>query len=156
MSLRDDLLPAIDAIRGIPDQLGTRLYDVSIRVRSWSGSRPAVDNSSSSDADAAFGVDAGTHRTRVVQLTSRDLIASGGNYSDADLKVGPLTPKYAGGGFEPSDFDPEPTSAPVEIFFKIVGPGMRAGGSWFKKINTNVVGTPFRYTFIVRAVAETP
>ena len=155
-TLRDALLPAIDAIRGIPDALGVRLYDVTIRVRTWSGSRPGVDASTSTDADSIFYVDAGTHRTRVVQVTSRDVIASGGMYQDQDLKVGPLTPAYTGGGVDVSLFDPPTGAAPVEVFFKIAGPGMASGGSWFKKINTNTVPSPFGYTFVVRATGETP
>lgn len=155
MTLRSGLLPALDAIRGIPDALGLRLYTVSIRVRTWSGTRPGVDSSTPSDADKYFYVDAGTHRPHVVQVTQRDIIASGGVYQDQDVKVGPITPPYTGGGVDITAFDPAMTSSPVEVFFLISGPGMAAGGSWYRKVGQDV-SRPLSYFFTLRRMAETP
>lgn len=154
MTLRDSLLSTVDKIRGIPDTLGVRLYTVTIRVRTWTGARPGIG--SGVDADSVFWVDGGTHKPRVVQVTSRDVIASGGMYQDQDLKVGPVTPSYSGGGVSVDAIDPPPGVSPAEVFFKIVGPGMESGGSWFKKINTNTLPSPFGYTFVVRATGEAP
>lgn len=155
MALSDDLLPALDSIRGIPDTLGLRLYSVSIRVRTWSGSRPGVDSSTSTDANQYFYVDAGTHRPRVQQVTQRDIIASGGVYQDQDVKVGPITPPYTGGGVDITAFDPNMTASPVEVFFKIEGPGMATGGSWYRKVGQDC-SKPLAYYFTLRRVAETP
>lgn len=158
MTFRTGLLKAIDRVRGIPNRLDLRLYKVSIRVRTWTGSRPGVDSSTSTDADEYFGVDAGTHRARVAQVTQRDIIASGGIYQDQDVKVGPITPPYLGGAANHADitaFDPNPTGSATEVFFKIEGPGMATGGSWFHKVGQDC-SKPFAYYFTLRRVAQTP
>jgi len=159
-TLRDDLLDVADSIRGIPDELGVRLFKVSIRVRTWNGSRPGVDSSSSSDTNTYFWVDGGCHRIRVRQLTQREIIASGGLYTDQDLRIGPITPPYPGprspaNNSAYSIFEPAPNGSPVEIFFKVEGPGMAASGSWFKAIKTDVT-RPFRYEFVVQRTGEVP
>jgi hypothetical protein len=158
LSFRKGMLKVMDVVRSVPGRLDMRQYAVTIRVRTWGGSRPGVDASTSTDVDSQFGVDAGTFNCRVRQLTQRELIASAGNYSDQDLKVGPLTPRYQGGDANKtaiSFLDPPVMTSPTEVFFKITGPGMAAGGSWFKKIGQDV--TPnLTYTFTVRRNGETP
>lgn len=156
-------LKALDKIRGIPGRIklrdeGLRLYTVTIRVRSWSGSRPGVDASTSTDTDKSIWVDGGTHKPRVQQVSQRDIIASGGLYQDQDVKVGPITPLYTGGAADHADitvFDPSNLSAPAEVLFKIEGPGMAAGGSWFKKVGQDV-SKPLAYRFVLRGTGETP
>lgn len=153
-------LRALDKIRGIPGRIklrdeGLRLYTVSIRVRTWSGSRPGVDASTSTDANTYFYVDAGTHRPHVEQVSQRDIIASDGQYQDQDLKVGPITPPYTGGGVDITAFDPTPGNSPTEVFFKIEGPGMATGGSWFRKVGQDV-SHALSYTFVLRRTAEAP
>lgn len=153
-SLRDALLPVVDELRGIPDQLGLRRFDVSIVVRSWSGSRPGLG--ANTDTTKQILVDLGQFSPKVVQVTQKDIIASGGIYNDQDLKVGPITPEFAGSAPNNaaiSDFDPAGNRQ--EVFFKITGPGMETGGSWFKKIGTDT-SKNFRYMFIVRRTAEHP
>lgn len=154
MTFRKGLMPIVDRIRGIPDTLGLRDYTVTIRVRSWSGSRPGVDNSSSSDADTTFWVDGGTHRPRVVQVTQRDIIASGGALQDQDIKVGPVTPSYGGGGVDITTFDPSNLDGPAEVLFKVEGPGMASGGSWFRKVSQDC-SKSFSYFFTLRRTGET-
>lgn len=155
MTLRTGLLKAVDRIRGIPGTLDLRQYTVTIRVRTWTGSRPGVDASTSTDADSSFWVDGGTHRPRVVQVTQKDIIASGGLYQDQDLKVGPITPPYQGGGVDITQFDPNNQSGPAEVLFKVEGLGMAPGGSWYRKVSQDVT-KPFAYTFVLRRSAETP
>jgi hypothetical protein len=153
-------LRALDRIRGLPGRIklrdnGLRLYTVTIRVRTWSGTRPGVDASTSTDADTVFWVDAGTHKTRVVQVTQRDIVASGGVYTDQDVKVGPITPLYTTGGYDITAFDPNETTAPAEVLFRIDGPGMGSSGAWFRKVGQDVT-KPFSYYFTLRRTAETP
>ena len=163
MATGERFLKALDKIRGIPGRIklrdeGLRLYTVAIRVKTWDGSRPGVDNSSSTDADSTFWVDAGTHRPRVVQVTQRDIIMSGGAYQDQDLKVGPITPPYRGGAADNSAigiFDPSPTGQAVEIFFNVQGPGMATGGTWFEKFTMQNT-RPFRYEFVIRRTGRVP
>jgi len=155
-NLRDSLLPALDVIRGIPGQLGMRLYTVTVVQRTWSGVRAGIGNST--DLTSGVKIDLGIYQTKVTQLTQKDVIASGGFYSDQDLKVGPITPPYQGSAADNDAitiFDPLPSSLPVEIFFNIVGPGMPSGGAWCRKIAQDVTKN-LHYTFTVRRTAEIP
>lgn len=156
MSLRTGLLDVIDAVRGIPGALDLRPYKVTVRVRTWTGTRPGIG--ADTDVDKAIWVDAGSHKPRVRQLTQREIIASGGAYQDQDLRIGPITPPYTGGAANntaTSIFDPSPGGTPAEIFFKLEGPGMAAGGSWFKRISGDVT-RPLHYEFVVRRTGEVP
>lgn len=156
LTLRDALLPAIDAIRGIPAQLGLRLYTVAITARTWTGARPGIGTSS--DVTTGIKIDLGIYQTKVTQITERDIIASGGLYNDQDLRVGPITPPFAGSTADNSAisvFDPPVGAAPVELFFLITGPNMPAGGAYFKRIGVDV-SKSFRYMFTIRKTGETP
>lgn len=156
-TLRNSLLPAIDAIRAIPGQLGMRLYAVSIVTRTWTGARPGLGTKT--DAATALTVDRGQYQAKVRQLTERDVIASAGLYNTQQFEIGPLTPGYASnagsGGITPDIIDPAVGSTAIEVFFKVTGPGFPAGGGWFKKVATNVT-KPYRYTFIVEKTAVVP
>lgn len=155
-TLRNSLLPAVDIIRGIPGQLGMRLFTVTITQRSWSGTRAGLG--ANTDTTTGLKVDLGIFQTKVTSITMRDVVASAGLYTDQDMRVGPITPPFAGSvldGDAITVFDPAVGANPTEIFFNIVGPGYPAGGAWFKKISQDV-SKSYRYTFIVRKTAEIP
>jgi hypothetical protein len=155
---RNLLLPVVDKLRGIPGLFGLRLFTVSVVTRTWNGSRPGVDSSTSSDTTTGIKVDVGTYQTKVTQITTRDVIASGGIYTDQDVRVGPITPPYTGSaqdGDAITVFDPAPGVAPAEIFFNIKGPGYPTAGAWFKKLSQDVT-RPMHYEFVLRRSAETP
>ncbi len=165
-TLGTDLLDVLDDIRGIPGELGLRPYKVTVLVRTWNGSRPGVDQSTSTDATSVISVDIGSQHPRVRQLTQREIIASAGMYQDQDMRVGPITPPTVGGTDPPyvgatadhsaiSVFEPPIGAGPVEIFFKLEGPGMSPGGSYFKKVGQDVT-RPLHYEFVVRRTGETP
>ena len=135
MSLRDDLLPLIDSIRGIPGDLGLRRHVVTIRVRTWSGER--VGLGTRLDTETVLSVGAGAYNPKVTRVSQKDIVASGGLYQSNDVKVGPLTPEYLGGGAAVAVLDPETTPMlPKEILFRIEGDGYPDGGAWFEKIST--------------------
>ncbi len=155
-TLREALLPVVDALRGIPAQLGLRQHSVYVVSRTWSGSR--VGLGTNTDTTKHEYVALGQYDTKITMVSAKDIIASGGMYTDQDLKVGPITPAYTGSSVNNAaitDFDPTPGNSPTEIFFKITGPGYPTAGAWFKKISQDVTGN-FRYTFIVRKTAEIP
>ncbi len=155
-TLRDSLLPVVDVIRGIPAALGMRLYTVSITQRVWSGSR--VGLGTGYDNTTGLKVDLGIYQTKVRQLTQKDVVASGGFYSDQDFEVGPITPPFTGSAADNDAitvFDPTPTALPTEIFFNVKGPGFPLVGGWFKKKAQNV-SKNYRYTFIIQRTAKTP
>lgn len=149
-TLRDSLLPAVDLIRGIPGQMGLRPHVVSILVRTWSG--PRVGVGASSDTETGLKTDLGLTQTKARNITQAEVIASGGLYSTQDIMVGPITPPFTGSTADNdaiSIFDPPPNGAPVEVFFRIRGPGYPAGGGWFVK-KAQMTDKPFRYMLILQ------
>jgi hypothetical protein len=117
------ILPALDAIRAIGGLLGLRVFTVKIRKRVWTGSRPGLGTSTDFDTTLTNqAADGSEQPVRARQLTRREAIASGGKYTDRDLKVGPMTPDYiasilAAGGWDDNTLDPNPTSSAVEILW---------------------------------------
>lgn len=145
-TFRDDLLDVVEDVREIPGDLGLRLFSVEVFKRIYSGERVGVGTA----YDVTKVLLVASFKPKVVQVTSRDIIASGGLYQEQDLRVGPLTPTK----INVPDFDPPTGSQPLELLFRITGPGYEAG-AWFKKINM-LTTRPFRYEFVVRATAERP
>lgn len=157
MTFRDDILEDIDEIRGIPGDFGIRLFTVTVMSRTWTGDRPGIG--SKSDVSQSILVARGSFSTRLREVTSRDILASGGLYQIQDVKIGPFTPPFLGSdanGSAISVFDPLPKPGlGTELFFKIVGPGYAAGGDWFKKIDSDV-SRPFSYTLVLRKTGKSP
>jgi len=150
-------LKAIDAIRSIPDEFGLRPYDITVRIRTWSGSRPGLPGTTKSDNDFTLTVGNGNARPHCRQMTEKDIVRSGGFFSDQDFEVGPLTPSYAGSVNHTATtiFDPVVTgsSSPTEVFYNIAGPGLPSGGAWFKKKSQNVTWA-MHYTLYLERTAE--
>ena len=136
MSFTPTVLPALDALRSIGDVLGLRPYSVFLLVRTWSGGRPGLGTMSDDALLQMVNTDQNgvAHPVQVAQLSRKDVIASGGAYSDQMLRVGPMTPTYTGGGFSSSQLDPTPTGAATEILWKVTGPALPSEGAWFTKI----------------------
>lgn len=143
-TLVQDILPIIDLGGAIIHDLGFCPFTVTMRVVSWPGTRPGLGTATF--VDTALTLD-GTHRPEVVELSSRDILASGGKYAEGDYRVGPFTPAYPGGGRDPSYFDPPTTGSPQEIFYKLVGAGV---SGWFKKVDQKTDDV-FGYTLVIRA-----
>ncbi len=154
MTFRDDILGDLDDIRGIPGELGLRLFTVTVLTRTWTEERAGL--ASSFDTTANILVARGAFNARVRNLTSRDVIASGGLYSMQDVKVGPFTPPFLGSdanGSAISVWEPAVVGTGLEVYFKIVGPGYATDGDWFKKIDSDV-SRPFSYTLTLRKTGK--
>lgn len=157
MTLRDDILDVIDDIRGIPDELGIRLFTVAVMSRTWSGERPGLGIATNSTTPLM--VAHGEFNARVRGLTSKDVLASGGLYTSEDVKVGPVTPPFLGSDADGDAiviFDPpgKPGQG-TELFFRITGPGYSAAGDWFKKIDVET-SKPFSYFLTLRKTGKKP
>jgi hypothetical protein len=85
---------------------------------------------------------------RVRQVTSKDIVASGGLLTQSSLKLGPFTPKYPGGGLDNPDFDPPVSSKPQEVFFLVKGLGMGRDGRWFKRFNDQSIQNYSSWLFL--------
>lgn len=155
-SLRDGLLPALDIVRGIPGQLGLRLFTVTVYIRRWSGERPGVGTVTEQSFE--LRVSKGGQPVKVRTLTTREVVASGGLYRDLDIEVGPLTPPYPGSDADESAidiFDPDlDTNTAVEMYFKVTGPRTTDLG-WYKKIEQRT-DRPLRYMLVLRKTGEVP
>jgi len=156
VSLRDDLLSDVDDIRGIPGELGVRLFSVSVLVRTWTGARPNAPGSTKTDVVTPIKTGLGAQDVKVRNLTSRDVIASGGAYNDQDLEIGPITPPFPGvdEGNAISEWETSTTTTAREVFYLVEGPGTRVGGDLYYKINTKT-DRAFRYVLTLRRVGAT-
>jgi len=159
VSLRNVILPALDQIRAIAglQAFGLRPYVVKRRVRTWTGERPGVGSFTDLDLTMVNTMTLSgsivSVPVRVKRKTSKDVIASGGLYTDHDFRVGPMTPLYTGGGVGPDDIDPVTSSSATEVFWWMSGPDIVDGGSWFKKVDEE--GTALHYYVTLRQTGET-
>jgi hypothetical protein len=153
-TLRDALLPVVDALRNMPAVIGLRLHVAAIVVRRWTGGSLGVGTFI--DSVSGLKIDRGLSNVKVRNLSQRDIIASGGIYTDQDVVVGPITPPYTGSTLDNdaiSVFDPPVLGGPVEVLFRIQGPGYSAAGDWFRKIGQRT-DQPFRYMLYLRKTGE--
>lgn len=102
-TFRDAFLPTLDALRsGIPTAFGVRTVTLTVRVNTWSGAR--VNAGTVTKVDTVIAGASGRYKVR--ELTVKDVVASGGKYQEGQLRVGPITPPYAGGPFTADDLIP--------------------------------------------------
>jgi len=124
-------LPAWDTLRTVGGRLGLRVFTVTQRVRRWTGERPGIGTHVDMDTVLVnTGADGITVPVRARQLSRHDIVASGGHYQAGDWRIGPMTPSYLAGLFNPaggyvdSELDPEVLPVPVatEILWLLSGP----------------------------------
>lgn len=132
-TLKDDLLPLIDELRGLPGELGFRPYQVWVRTVEWSGHR--AGNGVSKVTDARLSVGNGQD-PKVKKVHRNDVVGGKLESVDAVYDIGPLTPKYSGGGVANEVLNPSPTAdnQAVEVFYLIKGDGMPADGLLCKRL----------------------
>lgn len=163
-TLVDALNPALDQLRGIPGILGYRQTSVTVRIVTWTGSKPGLGTVSYVDTPIKVG--GGLYNPRVTQVTERDAIASGGMYSNQDLKVGPFTPPFlatffiAAGGVSHEVIDPLQTN-PIgtgvkEIFFAVAGKGFLGEKAWFERVGDEAIPSTRRYLYLRRTGKQQP
>lgn len=151
MSLVSDLLPMIDELRGLPGELGARPFtSVRIRTRTWSGVR--VGDGTSSDVFVAL--ETGGQPAGVKNLSSREVYTSAGRYTDADFRVGPLTPAFTGGGYTAEQLEPSTGARNVERHVVLIGPGEPSGGSEWVIVG-NELTNPIGYYLTIRRTERT-
>jgi hypothetical protein len=165
MPLVPPILPPLDIIRGIGGVLGMRPFKVTVRRRVWSGPRPGAPGSTKVDTDVVLTnrfVDGTLQPVMVKQVSRAEAIASGGIYTNRDLKVGPITPSFASGafgpaaGFDDASIDPAPTGQAVQIIWIVASPkgshGMPAAGIVCEKIGEEA--TSMHYYAVLRATGR--
>ena len=157
----DEFLGDLDEIRGIGGELGLRPFTVSVSFVTWSGARVGMGTPTTTTTtftNTSPTPDVTTQPVMVRQVNRKEVIASGGLYTNRDLKVGPLTPAFAatlvqaGGGFADPAIDPEATNTPTEVHWRVSGPGYPAAGATFDKVGEEA--TSLHYYVIIRQAAH--
>lgn len=131
-SLRDGLIPEIDGIRAIPEQLGVRTNIVQRVVRTWTGP----------------GVNLGTYTDDVLEFhplpKAREMMS--GN----EVNVGPITPNMLGVGYTYADVRPTMNSN-QELFFLVIG---NNGTRRYELVDIDT-SRPFRMHLMLRTLERT-
>lgn len=122
----ESIRAALDEIRGIPGQIGTRPYTVSVRVTTWSGARVGIGTPTTTDTRVRVG-DGDPH---VRPVSDRAVVASGGALEAHDLVLGPFTP----GVLPVATLDPATSATPTEVLFLLTGPNLPAAGALYRAI----------------------
>ena len=147
------ILQPLDALRSIAGVLGLRPYTVKVRVRVWSGERPGLGSRTDIDTTLYNTINGVQYPVRVRTRSQRDVIESGGQFSDHDFLIGPMTPQYIApqtglpGGYLIGQLDPAPTNSATELVWFMSGPDLPANAA-FSKIGTE--GTALHFTVILR------
>lgn len=161
MAARDTYLAIADKFRAQLDTVwGHRQHEVYVVTTTSAAGPgeygaydiPGLTTETSVETKLTVG---GGGNPKVEQVSQEDVIASGGLYQSQDIRVGPLTPVYPGGGVLPSLFDPAQDDATKTVSFRIVGPSTPAGGASFAKVGQTVTKN-YGYYLILRRTAEEP
>jgi len=150
VSLRDDLLPVCDEVRGLAGSFGLRMYTtVSVRTTTWSGERPGEGTAAVVD----LALTANGQPVKVRQISSRIVQASAGRYEDEDLVIGPITPRFTSpttGGYTPDQLKPWSGARNVErhVLLRSAEEGTGPAALW--SIVQAHFEKPFGYELVVR------
>lgn len=150
MSFASSILPSLDAIRGITGGLGLHKFTVLRRLIHWDGGAPGLGTKTFTDTPLFVN---GNQNPKVAQVSGKDIILSGGQYTDQDYKIGPFTPTFPGGGIADATVDPVVVPGD-ELHFFLNGPGLSPNGAWFKRIG-DVSDSSLHVYLIVRATGNT-
>lgn len=151
-TLRDQLLPLLDQVRGIPGALGIRRYQLAVRTRTWAGLKPGLPVGSVplvSDLQVKpAAADAVGFKVR--NLSQNEVNGSNGQYQTGDVVVTGITPSYGAGGYSMAMLKPVPdTNQEVQYILTSVDDGTQfecdLAGDTFEK--------PFRYQLVLRRIA---
>lgn len=114
MTFRDGILGIANAVRGIPQSMGLRPTTVTIRTRTWSGGEKGEGTYTDEDT-----VIVPTPRLR--ELSMQEVNGSAGGYERGDIKVGPITPPNAAGGYSRAELERPAEENGIESFFVLTG-----------------------------------
>ena len=117
MSFRPSMLSVVDSFRKIsgPDGFDIRVNQLTIRTRTWSGTR--LNDGTSTDSDLVLPA-----RYPIRFMTEQELFAAGGAYEAGDILVDHITPSDGNGvGYTYAQLRPTVTADNVELLYVING-----------------------------------
>lgn len=155
MSATDDFRALADAVRAIPEAIGTRTTSVTIRVRTYSGAVGAQGVTLSTTTDTLV-----TPRPRVSQVSEgRGSYFGGGIFTDStgrvlagEYEIGPITQDFPGGGYAPADLAPA-GGVSKRVTLLLAGDEFQAGGEEFEILKLDAT-RPFRTMILVARVRQ--
>ena len=126
----DPLLHAVDVIRSIqgPSAFGVVVTQVTVVQRVWFGGQVGSEGGTSDSSLPGSPCGLPMYYP-VVPLSTRQVMGSGGQYEWGDIRVGPITPKFAdtlcsppvSGGFSEGDLHPVANVDGVEVIYVLTG-----------------------------------
>ena len=145
MSFRTDALSIVDAARAIagPNGLDVRTSKLAIVTRTWSGGRLGMGTSSDARLELA-------QIYKIKDVSSKEVAGSGGRYQQEDIRVGPITPAYSGGGYTPAQLAPTGANG-KEILYELTGPN-----SGLYSLVECCTDSAFHYSLVLRRRRTTP
>jgi hypothetical protein len=151
MAFATSLLASLDRIRSIPGRLGLHPYTVTRITRTWSSG--TIGHGTPTDVEAVLRVNGqNVHARQAAESEADHYLETGPTFVEGDWLVGPLTPEFAGGGYDPDTFDGQ--SEAVEIFYRIEGPGMAVDNTF--KATRKASSGPFGITLTLRRAPYLP
>lgn len=148
-TLKDDLLPLIDELRGLAGEYGFRPIEVWVRVVEWSGPRAGVGTKTETDTRLL----AGGRNPKVRELSRKDVVAGESEYVHARYEIGPLTPKFPGGGVAAATLNPPKGENATEVFYILKGDGLPEEGLLCVR-EGDAVAPPMRRMIHVRSLGR--
>jgi hypothetical protein len=116
VSFRTDLLATVEGVRALRGPAGLDIQTVTVTIvrRTWSGGRRGAGT-----ATVAVLTALPAH-TKVREISQKLVASTGGRFELGDLRVGPITPSFTGGGFTPAELAPVGTQG-QEIVYVLAG-----------------------------------
>ena len=144
-----------DAVRAIPEAIGTRGTSVTIRVRTYSGAVGAHGTTLVTTTDTAI-----SPRPRVVQVSEgAPSYFGGGLFTDStgrtlagEYEVGPITQAYPGGGYDVADLAPA-GGVSRRVTLVLSGDEFDPAGEEFEVLRVDAT-RPFRTMLLVARVRQ--
>jgi hypothetical protein len=168
MPLVPPILPVLDTVRSVGGILGMRSFKVFVTRRVWTDGRPGKLGSSYRDTTVQLtNTDPFGNRqpAMVRQISRQEAIASSGQYTNRDIKVGPITPSFArtafgaAGGFDDNSLDPQPSAATVQMIWWMTSATTASSGLPVSGIVCDKLGeeaTSMHYYAVLRATGRQP
>lgn len=114
MSFVSSFKPTLDALRtNIPSTYGIRSATLTVRTVRFEGDYLTGGQSVMTDT-AITGPTGG--RYRVKDVSTKDVVASGGQFQHGAIRVGPITPPHPGGAWTAEDLIPSSASQQSVIY----------------------------------------
>lgn len=157
MSLRDDLLPVLDEVRGLAGELGLRTITVTVRVRVYSAPPGVVGAAVTSTTSTTLTP---TPRVRPARVQRDDEAVVDGPFTDSTgqprllrYEVGPITPAYPGGGYTVASLMPsDDLTRRVTI---VLAGGQHGDGEEYSVVRVDDT-KPFRVMLTVERTRQGP